>query len=78
MRVALTKLLAQSVLSLAVLSLPALAESFVVECASNAPGPEAGSMFCNQGKMIEFTPTADMFLKPRTQRAQDYISGRFG
>jgi phosphate transport system ATP-binding protein len=30
------------------------------------------------GQMIEFTPTADMFLKPRTQRAQDYVSGRFG
>ena len=34
--------------------------------------------FMYLGKMIEFTPTADMFLKPRTQRAQDYISGRFG
>ncbi len=34
--------------------------------------------FMYLGKMIEFTPTSDMFLKPRTQRAQDYISGRFG
>jgi len=34
--------------------------------------------FMYLGRMIEFTPTADMFLKPRTQRAQDYISGRFG
>ncbi len=34
--------------------------------------------FMYLGKMIEFTPTADMFLKPRTPRAQDYISGRFG
>ena len=34
--------------------------------------------FMYLGKMIEFTPTGDMFLKPRTQRAQDYISGRFG
>jgi phosphate transport system ATP-binding protein len=34
--------------------------------------------FMYLGKMIEFTPTPDMFLKPRTQRAQDYISGRFG
>ena len=34
--------------------------------------------FMYLGRMIEFTPTADMFLKPRTQRAQDYVSGRFG
>jgi phosphate transport system ATP-binding protein len=34
--------------------------------------------FMYLGQMIEFTPTADMFLKPRTQRAQDYVSGRFG
>ena len=34
--------------------------------------------FMYLGRMIEFTPTADMFLKPRVQRTQDYISGRFG
>jgi phosphate transport system ATP-binding protein len=34
--------------------------------------------FMYLGKMIEFSPTADMFLKPRVQRTQDYISGRFG
>lgn len=65
MRVTLPKSLALSVVSLAMLALPALAESFVVECTSNAPGPEAGSMFCNQGKMIEFTspgPDAEMLL----------------
>jgi hypothetical protein len=34
---------------------PAMAdpESWVVECASNSPGPWDGSMFCNEGKMLE-------------------------
>lgn len=34
---------------------PAMAdpESWGVECASNSPGPWDGSMFCNEGKMLE-------------------------
>ena len=35
-----------------------------------------GFMF--MGRMVEFTPTADMFMKPQVQQTQDYISGRFG
>jgi hypothetical protein len=57
--------LALGLVALAGLALPAAAESFVVECSSNAPGPEAGSMFCNQGKMLEFTspgPATEMML----------------
>lgn len=30
------------------------------------------------GELIEFSPTQDMFLKPRRQETEDYITGRFG
>lgn len=31
-----------------------------------------------RGKLVEFSPTAEMFSSPQTQEAEDYISGRFG
>lgn len=34
--------------------------------------------FMYLGRMVEFTPTSDMFMKPQAQQTQDYISGRFG
>ena len=34
--------------------------------------------FMYLGRLIEFCPTSEMFLKPRAKRTQDYISGRFG
>ena len=34
--------------------------------------------FMYLGRMVEFTPTADMFMKPHAQQTRDYISGRFG
>ncbi len=34
--------------------------------------------FMYLGKMIEFGPTEEMFVRPRAKRTQDYISGRFG
>jgi phosphate transport system ATP-binding protein len=30
------------------------------------------------GELIEFTPTADIFVKPKDKRTEDYITGRFG
>ena len=30
------------------------------------------------GELIEFTPTAQIFVKPRDKRTEDYITGRFG
>ncbi len=30
------------------------------------------------GKLIEFEPTNDIFLSPKQQKTQDYITGRFG
>jgi phosphate transport system ATP-binding protein len=30
------------------------------------------------GKLIEFEPTNDIFLSPKNQKTQDYITGRFG
>jgi phosphate transport system ATP-binding protein len=30
------------------------------------------------GKLVEFSPTAELFTKPRDRRTEDYISGRFG
>jgi phosphate transport system ATP-binding protein len=35
-----------------------------------------GFMFL--GKMIEFSPTSDLFANPRQQRTRDYVTGRFG
>ncbi|MCG9894075.1 MAG: phosphate ABC transporter ATP-binding protein PstB [Fimbriimonadaceae bacterium] len=34
--------------------------------------------FFYQGEIVEYNVTKEMFLKPREQRTQDYISGRFG
>ncbi|HRD28289.1 MAG TPA: phosphate ABC transporter ATP-binding protein PstB [Caulobacter sp.] len=34
--------------------------------------------FMYLGRMIEFGPTGDLFMKPSTRRAQDYVQGRFG
>ncbi|QLE56621.1 phosphate ABC transporter ATP-binding protein PstB [Nostoc sp. TCL26-01] len=31
-----------------------------------------------RGKLVEFSPTEQMFNAPRTREAQEYISGRFG
>jgi phosphate transport system ATP-binding protein len=30
------------------------------------------------GELIEYTPTAEIFVKPRDKRTEDYITGRFG
>jgi phosphate transport system ATP-binding protein len=30
------------------------------------------------GDLIEFGPTADLFMKPRKRETEDYITGRFG
>jgi phosphate transport system ATP-binding protein len=30
------------------------------------------------GELIEFTPTAQIFVKPQDKRTEDYITGRFG
>ncbi|TAG48712.1 MAG: phosphate ABC transporter ATP-binding protein PstB [Betaproteobacteria bacterium] len=30
------------------------------------------------GELIEFTPTAQIFVKPKDRRTEDYITGRFG
>jgi phosphate transport system ATP-binding protein len=30
------------------------------------------------GKLIEYGPTSDMFVAPKEQKTQDYITGRFG
>jgi phosphate transport system ATP-binding protein len=35
-----------------------------------------GFMFL--GRMIEFSPTPDLFSNPRQQRTRDYVTGRFG
>jgi phosphate transport system ATP-binding protein len=34
--------------------------------------------FMYLGRMIEFGPTGELFMKPRAQRTMDYVSGRFG
>jgi phosphate transport system ATP-binding protein len=30
------------------------------------------------GELVEFTPTAQIFVKPQDKRTEDYITGRFG
>jgi phosphate transport system ATP-binding protein len=30
------------------------------------------------GELVEFTPTAQIFVKPKDRRTEDYITGRFG
>jgi len=34
--------------------------------------------FFLQGELIEYSPAAEFFTKPKDQRTQDYIQGRFG
>jgi phosphate transport system ATP-binding protein len=34
--------------------------------------------FMYLGRMIEFSPTPDLFSNPRQQRTRDYVTGRFG
>jgi phosphate transport system ATP-binding protein len=34
--------------------------------------------FMYLGRMIEFGPTGELFMKPTAQRTQDYVQGRFG
>lgn len=34
--------------------------------------------FMYLGRLIEYGPTADMFLKPHLKETQDYVTGRFG
>jgi phosphate transport system ATP-binding protein len=35
-----------------------------------------GFMFL--GRMIEFGPTNDLFLQPKSDKTRDYVTGRFG
>jgi len=30
------------------------------------------------GKLVEYSPTSEMFIRPRDRRTEDYITGRFG
>lgn len=34
--------------------------------------------FMHQGELIEFSPTADLFMNPKEKRTSDYLSGKFG
>lgn len=34
--------------------------------------------FMLSGELVEFRPTAELFTRPRDQRTEDYITGRFG
>jgi phosphate transport system ATP-binding protein len=34
--------------------------------------------FLYLGRVVEYGPTADLFLKPRLKETQDYVTGRFG
>ena len=34
--------------------------------------------FLLMGDLVEFSPTRQMFTKPRDSRTEDFISGRFG
>ncbi|MEM9879180.1 MAG: phosphate ABC transporter ATP-binding protein PstB [Pseudomonadota bacterium] len=34
--------------------------------------------FFNQGELIEYGPTADVFTKPKHEQTKDYIMGRYG
>lgn len=34
--------------------------------------------FMYLGKMIEFGPTNDLFLQPKSEKTRDYVTGRFG
>jgi len=30
------------------------------------------------GKLVEFSPTEDLFTNPKTKHTEDYVTGRFG
>jgi phosphate transport system ATP-binding protein len=34
--------------------------------------------FFLQGRLMEYAPGKDLFIKPREQETQDYVTGRFG
>lgn len=34
--------------------------------------------FMHQGELVEFSPTADLFMNPKEKRTSDYLSGKFG
>jgi phosphate transport system ATP-binding protein len=34
--------------------------------------------FMYLGELIEFSPTDELFTRPRHQRTSDYLTGRFG
>ena len=34
--------------------------------------------FFYEGKLIEFSPTKEIFTKPKQKQTEDYITGRFG
>jgi phosphate transport system ATP-binding protein len=34
--------------------------------------------FLHLGELVEYRPTAELFVQPREKRTQDYVSGRFG
>jgi len=36
------------------------------------------TLFMYQGSQIEYSPTVDMFLRPREERTRKYITGKFG
>ncbi len=69
----------------ALLASPALSDSWSVSCASNTPGPWPDSMFCNEAKLLTFTPPSpatEMMLKltaPAAHCSQiTYLIHRFG
>ena len=34
--------------------------------------------FFLMGRLVEFSPTAEMFANPRKKETEDYVTGRFG
>ena len=34
--------------------------------------------FLYMGELVEYSPTGELFTKPREKRTEDYITGRFG
>ena len=34
--------------------------------------------FMLSGELVEFRPTTELFTRPKDQRTEDYITGRFG
>lgn len=75
----------KALLLAAVLAVPAQAETVSVTCASNAPGPWPGSMFCSDAKLLSFTPPSPgstMMMKITAPAAHcseiTYLVHRFG